>query len=65
MFDKAKNITFYALPSDQETISKIKALRPHYTTNFMLREGLAMLLRSLEQSNLARPRRQVGYNVAP
>jgi len=48
---QAKRRTFYETPDDTETIRKIKALRPHYTRNFMLREGLNMLLRSLELSD--------------
>ncbi|MBC8249734.1 MAG: hypothetical protein H8E90_08660 [Anaerolineales bacterium] len=62
---KSKTMSFYATPTDQETIQKIQALRPHYGFNFMTREGLTMLLQSLEQSSPApRPRRQVEYTVA-
>ena len=56
MLNEAKYITFYATPADQETIQKIKKHRPYYKTNFMIREGLAMLLRSLEQSSPVPPR---------
>lgn len=66
LFDEPKNLTFYATPADQETIQRILELRPYYKTNHAIREGLWMLLRSLEQSSPAppQPKQRVEYNVA-
>ena len=62
-----RRMSFYATPADQKTIQAIKELRPYYSFNFAVREGLGMLLRSLQQQDQVTPRpgRLVEYNLTP
>jgi len=44
----AKRMTFYATEHDQQIIAQIQQLRPYFTFNFAVREGLRLVLRSLQ-----------------
>ncbi len=62
---KPKAMSFYATVNDQNIIKEIQKLAPHYTFNFLTREGHRMLLRSLKQSSqiTPRPKQRVEYNI--
>jgi len=48
-------MTFYAMPKDQEIIEEIQSLRPYYTFNFAVREGLRLLLSALKSADATPP----------
>ena len=43
-----KRIHFYASEDDQAIMSNIKEQKPHWSMNLMIREGLRLLMKSLE-----------------
>ena len=62
----AKRMTFYATPQDQAMIEEILALRPHYSFNFAVREGLRLLRNALKAADATPPppsKRFVEYDV--
>ena len=61
----SKTMSFYATPTDQDNIEEIQEMCPHYSFNFIVREGMRFLLRSLQSSNSVPPppSRKVEYNI--
>ena len=63
---KPKRMSFYATADDQATIKAIQTICPHYTFNFIVREGMRLLKQSLQTPPpLPRPKQQVEYKVTP
>lgn len=59
-----KRMSFYATPDDQAAIETIQTICPHYTFNFIVREGMRLLKQSLQTPGpLPRRKQQVEHTV--